>query len=240
MGNIATTGGGDGAELDVITATAADVRKNKVIVDKDGNPVGGTMPDIAGRTITPAASQQTINGGGYLTGNVVVPGFAMPAANIIKKGAAVSLYGRTVVGTWEGYVADAQDLYYMGNNPAGFSGGTLESGMIRTSIHSTSSIVGGSGHSGITTSKSYNLTPYSRLQVSGSTSAGNTNIYIEVFQGNELAADKSVVFSGGDSFNASVDIGSLNITGLVRVAFTRDGLKFGDTKPLSIFRVRLV
>ncbi len=37
MGKILIPGGGGGADLDVITATAPDVRKNKVIVDKDGS-----------------------------------------------------------------------------------------------------------------------------------------------------------------------------------------------------------
>lgn len=38
-------GGGGGADLDVITATASDVRAEKVIVDKDGNPVTGVLPE---------------------------------------------------------------------------------------------------------------------------------------------------------------------------------------------------
>ena len=38
-------GGGSGADLDMITATAADVRAGKVIVDKEGNPVTGTEPE---------------------------------------------------------------------------------------------------------------------------------------------------------------------------------------------------
>lgn len=38
-------GGGGGPDLDVITATAADVRSGKVIVNKDGNPLTGTEPE---------------------------------------------------------------------------------------------------------------------------------------------------------------------------------------------------
>ncbi len=45
MGIIWMPGGGGGADLDVITAGAADVLEGKVIVDQDGNPIGGTMPN---------------------------------------------------------------------------------------------------------------------------------------------------------------------------------------------------
>ena len=53
MGKIWIPGGGDGADLDVITAASSDVRKGKVIVDKDGNPLTGIMAEIAAKTYTP-------------------------------------------------------------------------------------------------------------------------------------------------------------------------------------------
>lgn len=43
MGKIWMSGGGGGADLDVITAGAEDVLASKVIVDKDGEPLVGTM-----------------------------------------------------------------------------------------------------------------------------------------------------------------------------------------------------
>lgn len=43
MGKIWMPGGGGGIDLDVITAAAWDVLKGKVIVDKDGNPLTGTL-----------------------------------------------------------------------------------------------------------------------------------------------------------------------------------------------------
>ena len=43
MGKIYMTGGGGSADLDVVTAGAGDVLAGKVIVDKDGNPLTGTM-----------------------------------------------------------------------------------------------------------------------------------------------------------------------------------------------------
>lgn len=45
MSKIWIPGGGGGADLDVVTAGAGDVLSGKVIVDKDGNPLTGTMPD---------------------------------------------------------------------------------------------------------------------------------------------------------------------------------------------------
>ena len=111
---------GGGADLDPVTATAADVRRGKTIVDKDGNPISGTMPDIAGGTITPTTSQQTLNGGGYLTGDVVVPGFTPPPANVIKKGYVLNVFGIKITGSFEGWVPSPQDLYYNGQNPSGF------------------------------------------------------------------------------------------------------------------------
>ena len=85
------TGGGGGPDLDVITAAADDVLAGKVIVDKDGNPLTGTlsltgnagagdvlsgktfyttnpkskqtgtMGTMGGATYTPKSAQQTIS-----------------------------------------------------------------------------------------------------------------------------------------------------------------------------------
>lgn len=45
MGRIWIPGGGGGNDLDVITAAAGDIRAGKVIVDKDGEPLTGTLVD---------------------------------------------------------------------------------------------------------------------------------------------------------------------------------------------------
>lgn len=45
MGRVWMPGGGGGADLDVITAGAGDVLAGKVIVDKEGESVAGTMPN---------------------------------------------------------------------------------------------------------------------------------------------------------------------------------------------------
>ena len=91
MGRILMTGGGGDADLDVITAEADDILSGKVIVDKDGNPLTGTltlsgdagagdvlsgktfyttnpkskqtgtMGTMGGGTYTPKAAQQTVS-----------------------------------------------------------------------------------------------------------------------------------------------------------------------------------
>lgn len=57
MGKIWMPGGGGGADLDVVTAERPDVLTGKVIVDKEGEPLTGTMPNRG-------AVNQTLNAGG--------------------------------------------------------------------------------------------------------------------------------------------------------------------------------
>ena len=148
MGRIWMPGGGGGADLDVVTASASNILTGKVIVDKDGNPLTGTMPDntgtaltvatngktlipkgyfdgttyvtntqatMAGGTKTPTTSAQTIACNGKLmTSNIVIPAFSLPAASSIKKGVTVTIYGKSVVGTWEGYVTSPLYLFKNG------------------------------------------------------------------------------------------------------------------------------
>ncbi len=137
-GRIWIPGGGGGADLDVVTAGAEHILTGKTIVNKEGNPLAGTMPDktgtaltvstngktlipkgyhdgtkyatntqatMAGGTKTPTTSQQTIACNGKLmTSNIVIPAFTLPAASSIKKGVTVTIYGKSVTGTFEGYV----------------------------------------------------------------------------------------------------------------------------------------
>ena len=56
MSDILIPYGGGGVDLDVVTATATDVRKGKVIVDKNGDPLTGTMTEKAAATYTPGTA----------------------------------------------------------------------------------------------------------------------------------------------------------------------------------------
>ena len=92
MSKIIMTGGGGTVDLDVITAAAADVKSGKVIVDKEGNPINGTMAAVAGRTVTPGTSNQTvISVGQWASGNIIVAGDADLKATNIKSG--IHLFG---------------------------------------------------------------------------------------------------------------------------------------------------
>lgn len=77
MGKVIPMLGGGGTDLDMITATASDVRAGKVIVDKEGNPVTGTEPERGNWTGNVAMNGKiTIpdghhGGGGYVNGPVV-------------------------------------------------------------------------------------------------------------------------------------------------------------------------
>lgn len=64
MGQIWMQGGGGSADLDAVTAAAGDVLAGKVIVDAEGNPVTGTMADVA--SIDPAKSIVCSNGNFYI------------------------------------------------------------------------------------------------------------------------------------------------------------------------------
>nr|DAL70343.1 MAG TPA: tail protein [Caudoviricetes sp.] len=215
---------GGGADLDPVTATAADVRKGKTIVDKDGNPISGTMPDIAGRTITPTTSQQTLNGGGYLTGNVVVPGFTPPPANVIKKGYVLNVFGIKITGSFEGWVPTPQDLYYNGTNPAGFTINSNCAAFQNTRIVMTSE----SSSSEINTiqfTKSYNVQSYSKLifegkfESIGTSTTSNRTLRIYIKENTSVIAS----FSAMDANLTSVtlDITNLKTINSGAVIFTR-------------------
>lgn len=144
MGRIWMPGGGGGADLDAITAGAGDVLAGKVIVDKDGNPLTGTMPNrgavnqslaINGSYTIPAGYH---NGSGKVTqsiptqgGSTTTPGTAnktIVAANRYVSGNIVVAgdpnltganikKGKTifgVTGTFEGYVTSPLYLFNRG------------------------------------------------------------------------------------------------------------------------------
>ncbi|MDR2024517.1 MAG: hypothetical protein LBQ71_15010 [Hungatella sp.] len=116
------------------TATASQILSGQTAW-VNGSKITGTIGSMAGQTIAPKASQQTIaSSGKYMTGNVVVNGVSNLTAANIKKGAVVG----GVTGTWEGWVPTSNDLYLRGNNVADLKIGnayatntTFESGGIQ-------------------------------------------------------------------------------------------------------------
>ena len=89
MGRIIMPGGGATEDLDIVTATAADVIAGKVIVGPDGEPITGTIPSLSARTVTPGTSNQVISSGNYLSGNLTIVGDPDLVAANIRSGANI-------------------------------------------------------------------------------------------------------------------------------------------------------
>lgn len=83
----------------------------------------------AAMTLNPGTTQKTAYVyQKYMLGNITVPAINIPAA-YIKKGQRITFPdGSSVVGTFEGYVANANDLYYRGiyNNPTNLENSNME------------------------------------------------------------------------------------------------------------------
>lgn len=107
MGKILMPGGGGGVDLDVITAGAEDVLAGKVIVDKNGEPLTGTMADqgnwnfselVAGSAVTIPEGKH--GGGGKVTAKSLAsqtPGTS--AAGHILAGKTAWVNGSKITGT---------------------------------------------------------------------------------------------------------------------------------------------
>lgn len=81
---------GGAAALDDITANASDILAPKVGLNKDGDPITGTIPSMAAQTVTPSNKSQTVSTSGkYMTGNVTVNAVSNLTAANIKQGVTV-------------------------------------------------------------------------------------------------------------------------------------------------------
>lgn len=106
MGRIWMPGGGGGADLDVITAGAGDILAGKVIVDKEGNPLTGTMANQGAKTAAlNCGGSYTIpagyhNGSGKVTANSLASQTsATAAAGNILSGKTAWANGSKITGT---------------------------------------------------------------------------------------------------------------------------------------------
>ena len=127
MGKVWMPGGGGGADLDVITASAADILAGKMGVDKEGDPVAGTMPNRGTVSTTLTAGQvYTIpagyhNGSGKITATDLAsqtPGNAV-AGDIIKPKTAWVSGGR-VTGTLEDRAKQTGAVSVSASSSAGY------------------------------------------------------------------------------------------------------------------------
>lgn len=125
MGKIWMPGGGGGADLDVITAGAGDVLAGKVIVDKEGELLTGTMPNRgasggllqAGQTYTIPAGYH--NGSGTVAANNLAgqTGATAAAAHILN-GQTAWVNGNKITGNMPNYSTTPTpiDAIRMNNN----------------------------------------------------------------------------------------------------------------------------
>lgn len=134
-----------------------------------------SIPVQGGSTTTPGTANKTIVAANrYVNGNIIVAGSSNLTAGNIKKG--VNIFG--VTGTWEGYIATAQDIYKYGINNGSFkamlqnashSYARFESNQINVWSTGWTEDYEEGGHdywrypASITTQKAYNLTGYSTI-----------------------------------------------------------------------------
>ena len=203
MGKILIPGGGGGADLDVITATAPDVRKNKVIVDKDGEPLAGAMNEQAGGTFTPGTSDRgLVPANTFVTSAIIMKGDPNLIAGNIKKN--VPIFG--VMGSHSGYVTDPSDLYLRGNNPAGF-----------TQVQYASFESGGIFHQStylpmvFKTSKVYNFTGYTTLAITyyivSAINRGSLRMTARVYRDNyDYQGESTIGISAGGTYTQTIKL----------------------------------
>ena len=135
-----------------------------------------SITTMKGASVTPNTSVTTIaTDQKYINGNFTIPAFALPSPSILKKGAIYTIYGKSVEGQFEGYVPGNADLYYKGQNPAGFN---LRAGFGFASVGSivfeTATLrirgvnpdgLGVNGCQVLCTASQYNFTPWNRINV---------------------------------------------------------------------------
>lgn len=139
------------------TAAASHILSGKTAY-VNGSKVTGSIASLGAQTITPGNTQKVVScSGKYMTGNVTVPAVTNLIAANIKKGVNVG----GVVGTFEGWVPVATDLYYNGQNPAGL---TLGSGFVFENTQIKMKSVYGQE---INFTRAYNVQSFSKLVLEG-------------------------------------------------------------------------
>lgn len=163
--------GNTGIDTDELTATP-----DKVLAPYTFGGAGsdekqeGIIPTLGALTVTPTTSTQVIEAGNYLGGTITVPAFTMPPANMLKKGYVYQAFGKSVTGSFEGYVATPTDLYYRGYNRLGFGvvDGDLQTNQIYVGSGSTDCFINATAY--------FNFAGYSSLIIEGNIVSFNGRI----------------------------------------------------------------
>ena len=234
--------GGGGADLDVVTAGTPDVLTGKVIVDKNGEPLTGTMPD-RGATNQSLGINDTYlipegyhNGSGKVTQNIAT--MSGQTVNPTASQQIVSTNGKYLtgnvtvngvsnltaanikkgvnvggtVGTFSGYVASTTDLYLRGNNIKNWSPSN--------GILESGQITIGSSSVDINALSQITLTGFTYLNIEGYTNQGvNSNKEIGLFRRPSSTigaftriATVSLGSYGAGNYTYSVNVSAIQIT----------------------------
>lgn len=146
-----------------------------------------------------------------------------------------------IIGTWEGWVPTATDLYLRGNNPAGFS--IVDS----PNLSFQQSALYNSNRFGVIkllSSKSYDLSPYSKLNIEcnfdDSGYGGNAPNILQLYVGSLSSNDRKAVLTGNpDNFlgsrTISLGISDLHLNGKIGIVVGNGSYGFSG----YIFRIWL-
>lgn len=187
----------------------------------EGRVNGPTITQMAGTTITPSASVQTIScSGKYMTSNIVINKVTPPPAN--KMVAGYTYMG--VTGTANAIDSSPADLYNRGSNPAGFTAAnsalSLQSGMI---LFSASNPIGVASQ--LNSFNAYNIAGYSRLSITmGKSARSRGNFYIELYVNQIRIGSCSIPVNFTTERAYYIPFSNMGITGKLQLAFT-----VGDT-----------
>lgn len=136
------------------------------------------ISSMAGGTYTPSTSQQTIScSGKRMTSDIIIPGFSMPSADVIREGVTISTYNQSVTGTWNGYTPAEAYFWNCGNVGGVVGTGQLGFGSLGQVYSNDSSI----SNNTLTTPGMIDLRRFSYIFVdiarSGGFSYGSVAIY---------------------------------------------------------------
>lgn len=117
-----------------------------------------------------------------------------------------------LMGTFEGYVPGASDLYLRGNNPAGFTGNSS------VDFNSGQIYLNGTAPQ-LTASNAFNLNGYSRLNIECNLKSEPDTFYITVYSesGSTIA---SLNVSGNPLTTASLTLLNANLNTKLKIKFT--------------------
>lgn len=233
MSKIWIPGGGGGVDLDVITAQAGDILAGKVIVDPDGEPLTGTMPNNgAVSKVLPINGSYTIpagyhNGSGKVTQSIptrgaatIIPSTANQTAisagyyasgNVIVAGDPNLQAGNIkkgarifgVTGTFEGLVTSP---YYLWRRGSFQNGQSMSFGNGSGIAGAALYITGGSYFNNFVDLTNHR---YLKTVVKGASRGGDVSVYVQnPSNGNTVATLKVYAYTANE-ITGYLDISSL-------------------------------